>query len=215
MSDSHDLVISHLLHQQSIAMAEAEKAREIAAAPKIKREIVSSRVPQKSKPTGGPGTLDARGFMLALREAGNRLITGEDGKTHKVHQADQVRSDKIKAMQAFIGYDNTKDFGPQLMAAEMKAKSKLQPIDISGPSRSEQRRIQSTVKGYVAGARDGHAAKMADLKGRERMAVEALLKYEKEGLASADENERNKLLALRDFEIQRLKSIRAEIDKAL
>lgn len=215
MSDSHDLALSYLLQQQAIAMAEAEKAREAAAAPKIKRELVSSRVPQKAKPTNGPGTLDARGFMLAIREAGNRMVTGEDGRTRKTHFPDQVRSDKMKAIQAFIGYDNTKDFGPQLMTAEMQAKVRLQPIDISGPSRSEKRQLQATVKGYVAGARDTHAAKLADLKGRERMAVDALLKYEKDGLASADEYERNKLLALRDFEMQRLKSIRNEIDKML
>lgn len=213
MSDSHDLVISILLQQQATAMEEAEKAREIAAAPVIKRELVSSRVPQKAKPTGQPGTLDARGFMLAIRNAGTSWVTGDDGKTRKCFNQDQVRSDKIKAIQAFIGYDNSQDFGPQLMWAEMKAKSSISPVDTSGPDRSEKRRIQSTVTGYVAGVRDGYATKLADLKGRERETVEALIKYEKDGLASADQQERQKLLALRDFEIQRLKSIRAEIDK--
>jgi hypothetical protein len=177
------------------------------------------------------GTLDPAGFMQAMKDAGKRTVhmmsEVVEGKTrhYTVPQAtdtshivtrvehDKVRDDQIKAIAAFVGYDNRRNFGEQEAAARMLAQRKLGGIDYSkGLSREESHKADLSAKGFVAGLPAPVAAKLADLRGREVIAADAMIGHEK---AAADENrtadERELSAGMVEVERERLKSIRSDI----
>jgi hypothetical protein len=122
--------------------------------------------------------LDAKGFLAAQREAGYRL--DDNGKRY-FSQADQ-RDDQIKAIDAFIGYDGRKDFASQELAARSQAIRELRKAQgedlTAGPDRSEKRRVNASLSGYVAGMPDNQGKDLAHLRARERLAVSTLIEQD-------------------------------------
>jgi hypothetical protein len=117
-------------------------------------------------------TLDAKGFLQAMLNAGRR--TSE----HGVRFTDQreVRNDQIQAIHAYIGYDPSANFGAQEVAARAKANRELsgKPI-VLGPSREEQRAASRSAAGFVAGMPLPSQRLLANLQARETAAVDALI----------------------------------------
>jgi hypothetical protein len=175
------------------------------------------------------GTLDAAGFMRAMADAGKRTVhmvrETVNGKVvcHPVPQAtdtsytvsrveaDKVRDDSIQAIAAYIGYDNRRNFGEQEQAARMTAqRALLGPVN--GPDREAQRAADNSAAGFVAGLPAPVQAKLADLRGREKVAAEEMCKHEEESknpLVSDADRELSRGLML--VEQERIESIRRDI----
>jgi len=132
-------------------------------------------------------TLDAKGFLMACRDAGKRSfqtvneVTGEVTSVVKRDER-EVRNDLIKAIHAYCGYDNGRDFGSQDTAARAKASRELsgKPI-VLGPSREEQKAAERSMTGYVHGMPNYMASKVAELTARETATAEELIDARKEG----------------------------------
>ncbi len=116
-------------------------------------------------------TLDAKGFLQAMRDAGKRVSA--EGKP--VFQPNEVRNDQIKAIHAYCGYDNRLNFGSQDQAARAKAMRELRGVQVTGPSREEQRNAARSVAGFVAGMPKPSQRILLNLQARERAAAEAMI----------------------------------------
>lgn len=162
-----------------IIAAAIRRGIKIPREPKAKAEKsvvkVTAGVPAKSTtpigklPVSHKGEMTAEQFEAALRIAGKREMTREDGTI--VVQCDDamVGPDQIKAIDAFVGYDYSKPRGTQLDAAQLAARSVTRPVT----AKEFHRGSCATVNGYVAGSVDMAARAVADLKGREKMVLNA------------------------------------------
>jgi hypothetical protein len=149
----------------------------------------------------------AKVFLSAMRDAGKRWI---DGKS--VRQASEVHNDQIQAISAFIGYDNRVLFGTQDTTARMLAQRILNPKPMTGVDRQVQYKADLSAKGFVAGLPDAVAAKLADLQGREVVAVDAMLAHQKEAAdVGRSESDRELSAGLALVEAERAAAIRADI----
>lgn len=180
----HEEVITHSV---VVARSESPKVRKSKPA---KNE--AAPIHQKSGTPGivmpDRGTLDAKAFLLAMRDAGKRCTA--EGKPF-IDQR-EVRNDQIKAIHAFfyemrqgqkvhVGYNPTGDFGSQEQAARMLAQRELRGapkvVEVAKPSRS--------VAGYVAGMPEPSQRILANLRAREQAACEAMLDAKTEQERSA------------------------------
>ncbi len=116
-------------------------------------------------------TLDAKGFLLAMRNAGKR----PNDKGLMVVHPNEVRNDQIKAIHAYCGYDNRGDFGSQDQAARAKAQRELRGEKFAGPSREEQRAASRSVAGFVAGMPKPQQRIVLDLQARAVSLTDAML----------------------------------------
>jgi alkanesulfonate monooxygenase SsuD/methylene tetrahydromethanopterin reductase-like flavin-dependent oxidoreductase (luciferase family) len=123
------------------------------------------------------GTIDAKAFMLAMRNAGQRK--NDKGRTFT--DQSKIRADQIQAIAAYIGYDHTKNFGPQEQIARDQAKRELTNRPDHGLSRQEQREVARSLHGFVAGTPDMMAKKLADLRARETFLTESMIDAKKKG----------------------------------
>lgn len=177
------------------------------------------------------GTLDAAGYTAAMVNAGKRtvhMVCEVDGKGKKSYhvvpqptdtshtvtrvEQDKVREDQIKAIAAYVGYDNRRNFGEQEVSARMTAQRALSTAVDTGIDREVQRKADLSAKGFVHGLPDSVQSKLADLQARELVAVEEMLRHEKESgdvSRSASDRELSQGLAL--VEKERLDSIRSDI----
>jgi len=117
--------------------------------------------PKTSAPIGCPnlpakGTLDAKGYMMAMRNA-------------------KDRDAKLAAIAGFIGYDPRQNYAEQELAANFAAKRALRPIDTSGPTLAEDRAAKRSALGFVKGLPDAHQVKVNDLLAREKMATDIMI----------------------------------------
>lgn len=112
-------------------------------------------------------SLDAQGFLLAMRNAGKR----PNDKGALVLHPNEVRNDQIKAIHAYCGYDNRRDFGSQDMAARAKAQRELR----GSPKVQETVAPSRSVAGYVAGMPQPSHRILLDLQARERCLAEAMI----------------------------------------
>lgn len=113
------------------------------------------------------GTLDARGFILAVRRAKDRTET-------------------IQAIAAYCGYDNRRDFGTQDQEARAKAQREIRgPVSTMGPSREEQRAASRSAAGFVAGMPKPSQKLLANLRAREQSIAEAMIDAKTEEERSA------------------------------
>lgn len=115
-------------------------------------------------------TLDAKGFLLAARNAGKRFK--ENGAPF--FDKAQERNDLICAIHAYVGYDNRRDFGSQDVEARAKAQRELRGV-APGPTREEKRSVERTLSGFVAGMPQPAQKLLANLRAREQAAVEAMI----------------------------------------
>ena len=163
-----------------------------------------------SAPLPTAGTLEARGFVLAMRNAGRRINQAGFPYTDQT----KVREDKIRSLAAFKGWDPMRPFGAQESDQLQKAHSEIKnPPRYSGPTRQEQRRINRSLSGFQAGLPVPIKTVLDNLLAREVVAVEAMLEHEK--IAGDFDNrsqaERELAVGMADFERNRLEAIRADI----
>jgi hypothetical protein len=164
-------------------------------------------------------TLDAKGFLFAVRDAGKRgfeatnEVTGEVRITVKVDQG-KVRDDIIRAIHAYCGYDTRRNFGSQDIEARAKAQRELRGGVAPGPTREEQRAAARTMLGFVAGMPDDTARFLQNLLAREVTSAEALIQHEKDA-ADPKRSTADRLLSkgLAEVEQDRLTHIRADIKR--
>lgn len=153
-------------------------------------------------------TLDAKGFLQAMLSAGKRR--NDNGVLFTDPR--EVRNDQIKAIHAYCGFDNRRDFGSQETEARAKAQREIRGYKVTGPSREELKAAARSATGFVAGLPDNQARHLQNLLGRETAAVDAMLQHEKD---SRDESrsaaDRVLSAGLAEVERERLLAIRADI----
>lgn len=156
------------------------------------------------------GTLDAAGFMTAIKSAGKRL--NDQGVPYT--DQSEVRNDTIKAISAYVGYDTRGSFGAQDVAARQLASRQLGKVIAKGPARAEQKSVERSLAGFVAGLPDTTTRTLADLQGREAASAEAMIQHEK----NAEDPTRSELQRMQDkalaaVEAERIASIRIDIQR--
>jgi hypothetical protein len=217
---------SQLAAQEEVARLQAENARlaqeaaaKRAANPKPKKERKAEPRVLKVQGLGFTlperGTLDAAGFVAAIRRAGRRL--DQDGHPYTDQRC--VREDTIKAIHAFyyviqhnvkvpVGFDIRQDFGAQERAAMTLAQQTLNTGKKLAPAPS---RPSNSLRGFVAGLPDETTKKLEDLRGRYLEAVSKMIAHEKE--ASEATSQESKLLSegMAQLEQERARAIMGDI----
>lgn len=118
--------------------------------------------------------LDAKSFILAMRNAGKRWVE-KDGVGRQVFDRNHERNDQIQAIASYCGYDNSRDFGSQQQAAMAQAQREMRGYQPAGPSREEQRSAHRSMTGYVHGMPLPSQKLLANLRAREQAAAEAMI----------------------------------------
>lgn len=229
MSSAHDAALAFLMSQSTAESIQINRQAvttkvTVSMSPKASKKLAVKNEPapirQKSEPMVGMmlpdrGTLGAKDFLLAMRNAGRRL---NDSGVPFTNPA-EVRNDQIRAIHAFmyemrkdqkvhVGYDPTGSFGSQEVAARMLANREL----LGAPKVSHIAPPSRTFGGYVAGMPDHKARTLANLQGREVAAVDAMLAHRKDADdVSRSEYERTLSAGLADAEEERLSHIRRDI----
>lgn len=150
--------------------------------PKVERKVVQQTTPPtiikpltKIAPLGipipNPGTLDATGFILALRHAGMRKK--DDGKLLR-HPTLILQDEKI-AIAAWVGYQWGNPHGLQLDHARFKARFAIKPERAV----EYKRGIAATIAGFVKGMPSLADRYRNDLLAREQYSAELASTYEK------------------------------------
>lgn len=139
------------------------------------------------------GTLEAKGFMVAMRRA-------------------KSRDESIFAIAAYMGYNDAQDFGSQELAARTKAVREIKGTPVGGMSLDEKRAASRSVTGFVAGLPDNTKREVENLLARETTSADSLIQHEKEAAdASRTTEERFLSKGLADFERDRLAHIRSDL----
>jgi len=126
-------------------------------------------------------TLDAKGFLIACRDAGKRgfeKVNEVTGEVHVVVKVDQtkVRDDIIKAIHAYCGYDMSRDFGSQDTAARAQASREASgKVIVVGPSREEVKAANRSLTGFIHGMPLPAQKLLANLRAREQATAEAMI----------------------------------------
>lgn len=231
-----DLVLSDLVSSykvEEIAPAKPAKIRLIKDSVRVEKVVDRSKVETTTVPALVPATnseepksetrvialkvsLDAKGFLVAMRNAGYR----KDNQGKSFLDKNEIRPDSIKAIEAFIGYDAKGNFASQELAARTEAMRQIRQAKgegptkeqlLSAPTRQEIRRANASLMGFVNGNPDLRAQKVADLEGRERLATDTLIEQEKLAETLPTEQERSKALALAQLERERIAEIRKDL----
>jgi hypothetical protein len=176
----------------------------------VKEDDGSQAAPANDTPILGlvlpeAGMLQARGFLMAMRSAGVRK-----GKL----DASVKREDEIRAIAAYCGYDTSKLHGEQEQAARAKAQRDLKPIVIAPTDKAWTRTntVDPTITGYVQGKFDAIDRRIADLRGREVTAAEALCAHRIVFMnVKLTTEERAKASLLMKLEEERIAQIRADL----
>jgi hypothetical protein len=164
-----------------------------------------SHVPgPKSEPLPKAGSLEAAGFLKAMRNAGVRK-----GKL----DMSVKREDEQRAIAAYIGYNEAELHGPQEVSARMRAQRELNPITVNKDEVWHRNGTASnSVAGYVAGTYDATAKAVANLKAQEVIAAENLCAHRNvlmDNSKSLDERATASLLV--KLEEERLTQIRKDL----
>lgn len=169
-----ETVIGRNLPSKKQAKAEAAAKGEVKAPIHAKPAVFGVAMPERN-------TLDAKGFLLACRDAGKRSfekVNEVTGEVHTIVKRDEgkVREDIIKAIHAYIGYDTSRDFGSQDTEARTRANREASGrVVVAGPDRNEVRAAHRSVAGYVHGMPLPAQKLLANLRAREQAAAEAMI----------------------------------------
>ena len=139
------------------------------------------------------GSLGPKGFLSMMRSS-------------------KTLNEKILAIHAYCGYDTSGVFGSQEMAAMLKARNELKPVDTSGTTAEERRSAAVSLSGYVAGMPDNSKKILSDLQAREINAAEERDSHVKASRNPALTDEERKFHAgMAALEHKRMLNIRAEM----
>jgi len=152
--------------------------------------------------------LDAKGFLVAMRNAGRRQ--NQEGRWFT--NPSKVREDSIAAIHAYVGYDRAGNFGPQELAARTKANRELTGRPFQGPSLAETKAAHRSAAGFVAGVPDSDAKGIQDLLAREVLAAAEMVRHQRDAEDTSRSAEQRALSAgLAQYEGERLTCIRADL----
>jgi hypothetical protein len=158
--------------------------------------------------------IDHREYLARTKVAGYMTDPAEVRHFNQ----DAHRSDMIAAINAFIGYDVSKDFGSQeFQARSLAARQARQERGehlpaVSKTEKQEAARLQASIQGYVSGVPDTVSTHRNNLEARERLAVAAIIQHEREAEAAPLFSEaRAKATALAQLERERLVEIRKDL----
>lgn len=171
---------------QAVAKRPMKKLRVVDPAPNGAQPVVAPRV---FCAVPAVGYYDAKGFIIALRQA-------------------KTRDEQIACIAGFRGYDAKKDFGSNEYLAKSQALRELHPSS-NAPDSSV--RISASIRGYVAGMPNEHAKRVMDLIGRHKLAIDSALDFEKVALASDAQELRDYNNALALLERERAANIEAQL----
>jgi len=204
--DKREILLQKLLAEQAELIAELKAQsveKEYKARNEPKSEVVKAKTGQAvfGLDLDPPGTLDASSFMKKIREAGMRSFTKDtpNGKvTVRKFVVSDERSDMIKAIAGYVGFDTLGNFGEQELAARSQAIRELGISKTNGPSRQEQRQaLRALPAKDPAGVCNPHAKREAHILAAENMVAELAIDYEKEGQMEHAELERDRLASVR------------------
>lgn len=198
------LVSSYNVPEKQILVRVERKPRAVRAekAPKVS----SHKIPLATIPVPAKGSLDAEGFMMAIRNAGKVQRSNENGILMTITDPTKERQDQIQAIAAFVGYDFGGAHGTQLDSARQRARFTLQPARDS--------KVRATVRGFVAGIPNGTEKAVRDLQARIRVATETMLDHEKEAVKFAEDTaEYATHMALATVESERIAHMRKDLSK--
>lgn len=151
------------------------------------------------------GSLDAAGFLLAMRDAGKIRKENDRGVMVSLTDAAKEKADQIQAIAGFVGYDFGAPHGVQLDKARNAAQSKLRPV-------STDSKVAVTVKAFVAGMPNGTERAVKDLQGRIRMADETRIEHEcKAEKLPVDSAEHATHMALAAIECERIAHMKRDL----
>lgn len=153
-------------------------------------------------------TLDARAFLAAMLNAGKRR--NDNGVLFT--DSREVRNDQIKAIHAYCGFDNRRDFGSQETEARAKAQREIRGYKVTGPTREEMKAAARSATGFIAGLPDHQARHLRNLLGQETLEAEAMIQHEKDA-NDPSRSTADRLLSkgLAELQAEKLKHIRAAI----
>lgn len=207
-----DSVIGTLVSSYD-AKPEAPKASKVRAkAPKAPRTAKAEKAPVAAPrkivatiPVPAVGTLDAAGFLLAIRQAGKIRKANDAGVMITINDPAKEKADQIQAIAAFVGYDFSGAHGVQLDTARRTAQFNLRPVKADS-------KVAVTVKGFVAGMPNGTAKVVNDLRARIRLATDTMLDHEKEAEKhETDSAEHATHMALATVESERIAHMRRDL----
>lgn len=179
--------------QATLAVVQA-----VAKRPMKKLRDASDPSPNGAQPVGMPrlfipvpavGYYDAKGFIVALRNA-------------------KTRDEQIACIAGYRGYDPKLDFGSNEYRAKSMAQRELNPA-IKAPASGV--RIAASVRGYVAGMPDEHAKRVLDLIARHKLAIDTAMDFEKIAITAEAQDLRDYNNALALLERERAASIQAQL----
>ena len=153
------------------------------------------------------GSLDAGGFIAAIRQAGNVAKVLANGETLMVASGEKARivTDQRAALAAYVGL-SAEPLGVQLSNATRRAQYALRPT-----VGSDRRTADPTLSGFVAGMPAPLARQIADLGGREVLAAETMATHEKAARDATDESTRILFEGLAMLESARIDEIRKDL----
>lgn len=198
------LVSSYNVPEKQVLVRVERKARTVKAekAP----QVTAHKIPLATIPVAAKGTLDAMGFMMALRNAGKVQRSNESGILMTITDPKKEKEDQIQAIAAFVGYDFGGAHGTQLDSARQRARFTLQPAKGS--------KVAATVRGFVAGMPNGTEKAVRDLQARIRVATETMLDHEKTASKFAEDTaEYATHMALATVESERIAHMRKDLSK--
>jgi len=150
--------------------------------------------------------IDAVTFTSRMQSAGYR---------NGVFDHSLERSDKIAAIEAFVGFDSKGNFGSQELNAISKASFEIRQARgerSTAPSRAEVRRFNANLSGFVAGMPDRAGVRQNNFLARERLAVDAIIEHEHASMVATNDQDRSVSRMLANAERERLEHIRADLN---
>lgn len=155
------------------------------------------------------GTLDAAGFMAAIKAAGRRF--NDKGFPYTDHG--QVREDTIKAIAAYIGYDPRGNFGAQDIAARAQAQKELGANKVKAfPEGKALRNASHSLGGYVSGIPDTQAKAIAHKRAQAENCLQAIIQHDSAALdMTRSEAERRLSEGLAQLEREKLTHIHTDL----
>jgi hypothetical protein len=198
-----DLAIALLLAQHTVEQANLFQAQEVVIAkndaPLKNKKGAASKSNDASQNDGiiqGKNNANAPPpQVVVLLKPG--VYSATDFMRHYRHA--KSRDERIQTISGFTGYTHQNDFGMQERHALSTAKQAIHGV-VKSLTRHEQRVIDNSLAGYIAGLPDHDQKRVQDLLGRERETVELILSYQKEGSE-----------ALAQYQEQYLEQIRATL----
>lgn len=192
------------------AKPKAVKAAPISATVKAANPSAHEVKPSNvtTEPLPQPKTISAWQF-LAIAASYNVSWTDSVTPTrHTTPKKGASREEMIRAIAAYCGWNPALDFGTQDKNARRQAQSEVNPALGIQPVKASP---SLTIAGLVAGMPDHRQKRHADLKGRERLAVDTIVEHEKASSLATTDQDRATFEALAQVERERLVQIRADL----